>query len=170
MLAGMEKGWSQSMDRLAASVAGKAAPGGTSAEDEAQIRTVLADRAQALHEKDLALAVRHLAEDAVMFTLAPPLEHRGAKARDRVRLEAWFATWRGPIGWELRDPDIAVGGDVAFVRALGDDPHQGPRPASRPLDAQHRLPPPHRRHLEDRARAHLGALLHGRQLQGRGRP
>jgi uncharacterized protein YndB with AHSA1/START domain/ketosteroid isomerase-like protein len=119
MLAGMEKGWSQSMDRLATSVVAKAATGEVRSEDEAQIRKVLADRASALHDKDSALAVAHLAEDAVMFTLAPPLEHRGAKARDRSRLEAWFATWRGPIGWELHDPDISVGGDVAFVRALG---------------------------------------------------
>jgi ketosteroid isomerase-like protein len=38
----------------------------------------------------------------------------GAGARDRSRLEAWFATWKGPIGWELRDAEIAVARDIAF--------------------------------------------------------
>jgi uncharacterized protein YndB with AHSA1/START domain/ketosteroid isomerase-like protein len=117
MLAGMEKGWAQSLDRLAAGMARGGA--GAFADDEVQIRKVLADRARALHEKNSALAVEHLADDAVMFTLAPPLQYSGAKARDRAALEAWFATWRGPIGWELKDIDIAIGGDVAFVRGLG---------------------------------------------------
>jgi PhnB protein len=88
-------------------------------DDTTQIRKVLGDRTRALHDKDSSLAVAHLAEDAVMFTLAPPLQFAGAKARDRADLETWFATWRGPIGWELRDPDIAVGGDIAFARGLG---------------------------------------------------
>jgi uncharacterized protein YndB with AHSA1/START domain/ketosteroid isomerase-like protein len=116
MLAGMEKGWSQSFDRLAVAAIGAGASAG---KDEAQIRRLLADRALSLHDRDAALAVAHLADGAVMYTLAPPLEHRGAKAQERARLEAWFATWRGPIGWKLHDPEIAVGGDIAFVRGLG---------------------------------------------------
>lgn len=116
MLDGMEAGWSQSLERLAAGVARE---GADRAADEEQIREVLADRAQALHDKDSALAVAHLSEDAVMFTLAPPLQSRGPEARNRERLEAWFATWRGPIDWRLHDIDIAVGGDIAFVRGLG---------------------------------------------------
>jgi uncharacterized protein YndB with AHSA1/START domain/ketosteroid isomerase-like protein len=116
MLAGMEKGWSQTLDRLGANVAGQHAGSGSA---EVEIRKVLADRARALHDKDSALAVAHLADEAVMFTLAPPLEHKGAKARDRAQLEAWFATWKGPIGWELADAEIAVARDIAFVRGLG---------------------------------------------------
>ncbi len=110
MLAGMEKGWSQSMDRLATSVFAKAANGAVVGEDEAQIRKVLADRARALHDKDAGSCrgpPRRGCRDVHARASAAACWCQGARP---VGLEAWFATWRGPIGWELRDPDIAVGG------------------------------------------------------------
>lgn len=90
-----------------------------SRDDETQIRNVLADHTRALRAKDAGLAVAHLAQDVVSFDLEPPLQFTGAAARDRDGIEAWFRTWRGPIGWEVGDPSIAVGGDVAFVHGLG---------------------------------------------------
>lgn len=119
MLAGMQAGWTQSLERLATLLAqaNTAAERGT--DDEARIRKVLDDRARALREKDATLAVAHLADDAVTFTLAPPLQFTGAEARDKAALEAWFATWQGPIGWKLCDLRISVGGGVAFARGLG---------------------------------------------------
>ena len=31
---------------------------------------------------------------------------------------AWFSTWRGPLGYEIRDLKITAGDDVAFCRSL----------------------------------------------------
>ena len=33
-------------------------------------------------------------------------------------LEAWFATWQGPLGYEVRDLKIGAGEDVAFCHSL----------------------------------------------------
>ena len=38
--------------------------------------------------------------------------------RRRKRLAAWFASFRGPIGYELRDLSITAGDDVAFGHSL----------------------------------------------------
>ena len=36
----------------------------------------------------------------------------------RRNVEEWFATWQGPIGYEIRDPIITVGEGVAFSYSL----------------------------------------------------
>jgi ketosteroid isomerase-like protein len=87
--------------------------------DETLIRQVLADRSRALHDKDADLALSHLAHDVVSYDLAPPLQIDATAARDKSALQAWFATWRGPVGWEVRDPTVVVDGDVAFACGLG---------------------------------------------------
>jgi PhnB protein len=48
--------------------------------------------------------------------LAPPLQHR----RDDIAggLGAWFPTWDGPIGYEITELIVTVGGDVAFAHSL----------------------------------------------------
>lgn len=65
------------------------------ARNEAQVGTVIDDRAKALRAKNAAGVVRHHAPDFVQFSLAPPLI---SKAADVNGLEAWFATWRGSLG------------------------------------------------------------------------
>ena len=49
-------------------------------------------------------------------TSRPPLLQTG----DAVRRgwEEWFPTFRGPIGYEIRDLSITVGDDVAFSHSL----------------------------------------------------
>ena len=59
----------------------------------------------------------HFAADIVTFDLAPPLQSTGADAL-RQSLEAWFPTFRGPVGYEVRDLSITTGDDVAFCRSL----------------------------------------------------
>ena len=51
------------------------------------------------------------------FDLAPPLQYAGAAALKKS-LEAWFPTFRGPVGYELRDLRITTGDDVALCRSL----------------------------------------------------
>jgi PhnB protein len=81
--------------------------------DETSIRTLLEARATALRAKDVARVLACYADDAVLFDLDPPLQHRGSEPQAAARLAAWFATWRGPLGVELRDLAITVRDDIA---------------------------------------------------------
>jgi PhnB protein len=114
MLLGMEAGWSQSLDKLAAHAA--RINGNKDADDQAAIRAIFGDRTNALFGKVADLAVRHFAADAVSYDLDPPLQHLGP---DKGALQAWFDTWDGPIGWAMGDLAVDVGGDIAIARGLG---------------------------------------------------
>ena len=59
----------------------------------------------------MAGALRHVAEPSVGFFIAPPLPAKGPL---KDELEGWFATFRGPIGYELRDVKITASDDLAF--------------------------------------------------------
>jgi PhnB protein len=82
---------------------------------KAQIRSVIDSWAQAMRVKDAAGVVAHQTQDFVQFDLAPPLRVvcPGPKG-----LQAWFATWRGQIGYTIGDLDVTVGDDVAFCHGL----------------------------------------------------
>ncbi|MBX5043435.1 SnoaL-like domain-containing protein [Rhizobium lentis] len=86
----------------------------TRSEEEAII-AMLMMRARALGEKNAEEALSYEAEDSVEFSLAPPLFSNG---KDEAGLQAWFDTWEGPIGGEVRDAKLTVGGDVAFWSGL----------------------------------------------------
>jgi PhnB protein len=86
--------------------------------DAAAIRALIDKRAEALRAKDAEGVVSGQAPEIVSFTLAPPLRQMADKPRAREGLKAWFATWSGPLGYEMRDPSITVGGDVAFCLGL----------------------------------------------------
>ena len=82
---------------------------------EAQIRELVDDWARAIRAKHVAGVMAHYAADSVTFDLAPPLISTGADAKG---LQAWFATWEGPLGYEMRDLKITAGDDVAFCHGL----------------------------------------------------
>jgi ketosteroid isomerase-like protein len=82
--------------------------------EEAKIRSVIDQRNKALHAKNAEGVVSCRTPDYVEFSLAPPLAH----TTDAKNLNAWFATWQGPIGSEVRDLRIAVSGDTAFSHGL----------------------------------------------------
>ena len=84
-------------------------------DEKAAVAAAIEGWAKAICDKDAVRAKSHLTDDVVQFTLAPPLQFKGKDAED---LEAWFATWNGPIGGEARDVQISAGGDVAFARSL----------------------------------------------------
>ena len=88
-----------------------------SATTEVEIRSVIDGWAKAIGAKDIDAVMSACAADIVTFDLAPPLERAGADAL-RKSLEAWFPTFRGPVGYEIRDLCIAAGDDVAFCRSL----------------------------------------------------
>jgi ketosteroid isomerase-like protein len=84
-------------------------------QDEKQIRELMASRAQAMTGRDAETLAAQCAPDLLAFTLAPPLVHHGEDVESR---KAWFATFDGPIEYEIRDLDVTVGGDVAYSHAL----------------------------------------------------
>lgn len=86
--------------------------------DEARIREVLEDQVAATKERDAERFLAHCAPDLVDFSLAPPLQFKGPEALDRTALEAWYATWDGPIEVSLTQLEITVGDDVAFTHSI----------------------------------------------------
>ncbi len=85
--------------------------------DEAQIRQLIEGWAKALRGKDIDGVMSHYAPDILLFDLAPPLQYLGTDAY-RKNWEEWFATWQGPIGYEIRDLSITTGDGVAFSHSL----------------------------------------------------
>ncbi|NKL10264.1 nuclear transport factor 2 family protein [Rhizobium leguminosarum] len=83
--------------------------------EEEAIIAMLMMRAKALGEKNAKDALSYETEDEVEFSLAPPLVYYG---KDETSLQAWFDTWEGPIGGDVRDARLTVGGDVAFWSGL----------------------------------------------------
>ena len=81
----------------------------------AQIRAVVADWAEAMRNKDAERVVAFGAPEFVQFSLAPPLIATDADVKG---LKAWFAKWKGPLGFELRDLHVTAGDDVAFCFCL----------------------------------------------------
>lgn len=86
--------------------------------NEAAIRSLLEERAQATREKDAELVVRWFAEDIVNFDLAPPLAQRGQEVTNPEAARQWFATWDGPIGIELTDLSIRFERNIAFCHGF----------------------------------------------------
>lgn len=87
---------------------------GTAAAEE-EIRSVIEAWAEAIRKKDVEGVLRHFAEESVRFYLAPPLQ---ATMPLRQNLEEWFATWRGDIGYEIRELQIQTAADLAYAHSL----------------------------------------------------
>lgn len=89
----------------------------TTTRDEAAIHDVLADRSMEPADADRLFAA--YTDDAVRFTLAPPLQQRpGTEYGDAAGMRRWLATFAGPVRIEHRDLAVSVDGDVAFAHAL----------------------------------------------------
>jgi PhnB protein len=84
------------------------------AADEVAIRRAIDAWTQGLHDKDAKGVAACLADDLVVYSLAPPL----VATEDGGGLQAWFDTWSSPIGYDLADLAIAAAGDVAFAHGL----------------------------------------------------
>jgi PhnB protein len=88
------------------------------ARDEARIRALIDQQAKALRAKDATGVLSHYAADTVKFDLAPPLQYAGADALEKAGLESWFSSWRGPLGYEVRDFSVAAGDELAFCHGF----------------------------------------------------
>jgi ketosteroid isomerase-like protein len=85
--------------------------------NEVEIRRLIDSRLKAIQTKDVGAAMAACAPDVLLFDLAPPLQYRGADV-NRKSLGEWFRTFRGPVGYELRDLAITAGDEVGFCHAL----------------------------------------------------
>jgi ketosteroid isomerase-like protein len=83
-----------------------------------QIRQLLAERAAAMRSGDADALVAPFTADAVKFDLAPPLQHVGPEVRDTDGLRAWFATFDGPVHYEITELAVTAGDDVAYCHSL----------------------------------------------------
>jgi len=84
-------------------------------DDKNRILDLIARRNAAVARGDAEAIVAPLSEEVVAYTLAPPLAHSGAEARDATAVEAWLATWHEPPRVELRDPTVLLDGDLAVA-------------------------------------------------------
>ncbi len=87
------------------------------AADEVQIRQLIDYWACAIRDKKIEAAVSHYARDILLYDLAPPLVHRGVDVYKK-ELEEWFATFQGPVGFEVHDLSITACDGVAFTTSL----------------------------------------------------
>ncbi|HEY6488557.1 MAG: nuclear transport factor 2 family protein [Terracidiphilus sp.] len=80
--------------------------------DERSIREVIAALHRAHYDKDPVAVAAQYADNAAIFNLAPPLQHRGVNIEEK---KAWMNTWETPIEIVPRDMKITVSGDFAFA-------------------------------------------------------
>lgn len=85
--------------------------------DETDIRQLMDDSANAVRTKDVDALMLNFAPDVLSFDVINPLQYIGMEEA-RKRAEAWFASFDGPIGYEVRDLSISAGDDVAFCHSL----------------------------------------------------
>ena len=82
-----------------------------------EIRRLVDRRVEAVRYKDVSGAASMVASDFVLFDVVNPLQATGPDA-SRRRAEEWFATFEGPIDYEIRDLRISASGDVGFSHGV----------------------------------------------------
>ena len=92
--------------------------GKTAASMEAVLRHRIEELARAIGERDLDRVMAFYAPEVVVFDVRPPLESRGADSY-RQNFEQWFASFEGPISFELKNLRVAPGEFTAFCHYLG---------------------------------------------------
>jgi ketosteroid isomerase-like protein len=80
---------------------------------ETQVRQLIDSLAKAIRAKDIDGVMSMYAPEIVSFDIEPPLQY--------VHTKHWkqtFASYQGPIGYELRDLTVTASDDVAFSHSL----------------------------------------------------
>lgn len=89
------------------------------ANNEAEIRVLMEDIAAACRANDVSALVRNYAPDVTAFDLINPLRYCGKDTVKR-RADEWFASFAGPIDYQLRDLSISAANDTAFCHSLNE--------------------------------------------------
>jgi ketosteroid isomerase-like protein len=77
--------------------------------DEAAIQRLLDDGTRSIRDKNIEGVMSLYAQEVVSFDIVPPLRYMGADAY-RKQWEEAFSSFQGPIGYEMHDLSIRVGG------------------------------------------------------------
>lgn len=85
--------------------------------NETEIRNLIDRHARAVRAKEIDGAMLNVEPNAILFDVVNPLEYVGADMA-RKRLEEWFSSFEGPIGFENRGLKITASDDVAFCHSL----------------------------------------------------
>lgn len=85
--------------------------------EEDQIRALLEERVQAVRAKNVDGVLALAAPDILSYDVVNPLRNLGAD-EVRQRTETWFSSFQGPLGYEIRDLEVAANEDVAFCHCL----------------------------------------------------
>lgn len=85
---------------------------------EAGISKVIETLVNGLRAKNAEAVTSLYADDNTMFILAPPLQYTKANSRGMKGIEDWFATFDGPLGYEIRDLKIAQETQIGFSHNL----------------------------------------------------
>jgi ketosteroid isomerase-like protein len=84
---------------------------------ENEIRTLIENRVQAVREKNVDKAMQFFTANVLSFDVVGPLRFSGA-ATIRQRVEEWFGSFEGPIGFDVDELNISASGDVAYSHSL----------------------------------------------------
>jgi uncharacterized protein (TIGR02246 family) len=85
--------------------------------EESEIRQLIDGFQRAIRAKDLGGVLSVYAPDIVSFDLVPPMQHVGIAAYRRP-WEETFASFQGPIGYQVSNLHITAAGEVAFSHSL----------------------------------------------------
>lgn len=80
---------------------------------EEELRQVVLERIAAVHDKNPGPLTARQAPDVVTFDVLPPLCARGNEAVEE-KTRAWFDSYAGEIGYEVRDLHITADSDIGF--------------------------------------------------------
>ena len=84
--------------------------------EEAEVRALVEDWANAVRRKDLAAVLRHHSSDLVMFDVPPPFQSKGIEAYRRT-WDLFFAWASDPVIYDIKEMNVMAGSDVAFAVA-----------------------------------------------------
>jgi uncharacterized protein (TIGR02246 family) len=85
--------------------------------DQAQIVKLIDNWADANRRRDIDARMSNYSKNVSMFDVVEPLQYLGWDAV-RNRAAEWFATFDGPLDFDMHDLRIATDGDVAFSHSL----------------------------------------------------
>ena len=81
------------------------------------LRKRIDDIGQAIRDKDVDRLMTFYTSDVTVFDMRPPLDVRGASAY-RPNFEKWFASFEGPLGFEMHNLRVVPGESAAFSHYL----------------------------------------------------
>jgi uncharacterized protein (TIGR02246 family) len=85
--------------------------------EEAEIRQRIDKLVEAIRAMDLEGLKPLFAPDIVSFDVGSPLQRVGAEGKMKNWVDA-FTAFQRPLGYEIRDLTITLGGDVAFAHGF----------------------------------------------------